>query len=318
MTQTIHPESLVRFGNLELLAKAAVEGFITGLHKSPFHGFSVEFAEHRQYNTGESTRHIDWKLYARTEKLFVKKYEEETNLRCRIVIDRSAGMYFPFDAKADRPDANKITFSVFAAASIIELLRRQRDAVGISLYSDRVEYTSQVKSGAVHIRHLYRELEKILVPAEAAQGKTTSTAEVLHRIADTIHRRSLVILFSDLFSNYGEGRSPETEKEKLMEAIRHLKHNKHEVILFRVSDRRLETEFEFENRPYIFIDPETGAEVRLNPAEIRDQYKNTLHRFEHDMRLVCGQHGVDYNEADIRDGLNKVLGSFMVKRQRML
>lgn len=318
MTVHLHPENLVRFGNLELLAKAAVEGFITGLHKSPFHGFSVEFAEHRQYNTGESTRHIDWKLYARTEKLFVKKYEEETNLRCRIVIDRSAGMYFPFDAKPDRPEANKITFSVFAAASLIELLRRQRDAVGVSLYSDHVEYTSQVKSGAVHIRHLYRELEKILVPGENVQGRTTSTAEVLHQIADTIHRRSLVILFSDLFSNYAEGKSPETEKNELMEAIRHLKHNKHEVIIFRVSDRRLETDFAFENRPYIFIDPETGAEIRLNPAEIRDSYKNTLKQFEHDMKLVCGQHGVDYNEADIREGLNKVMASFMIKRQRML
>lgn len=314
----IEPEKLVRFGNLELLAKAAVEGFITGLHKSPFHGFSVEFAEHRQYNTGESTRHIDWKLYARTEKLFIKKYEEETNLRCRIVIDQSAGMYFPFDAKPDKPDANKITFSVFAAASLIELLRRQRDAVGITLYSNGIEYASQVKSGAVHIRNLYHELEKMLVPAESTQGKTTSTAEVLHQIADTIHRRSLVILFSDLFSNYSEGNTPEKEQENLMEAIRHLKHNKHEVIIFRVSDRRLETDFAFENRPYIFIDPETGAEVRLNPSEIRDVYKNTLETFEHQMRLVCGQHGVDYNEADIRQGLNKVMASFMVKRQKMM
>ena len=150
------------------------------------------------------------------------------------------------------------------------------------------------------------------------QGRSSSTAEVLHQIADTIHRRSLVILFSDLFSNYAEGRSPETERDELMEAIRHLKHNKHEVIIFRVSDRRLETDFAFENRPYIFIDPETGAEVRLNPAEIRDSYKNTLKKFEHDMQLMCGQHGVDYNEADIREGLSKVMASFMIKRQRML
>lgn len=318
MTQTIHPESLLRFGNLELLAKAAVEGFITGLHKSPFHGFSVEFAEHRQYNTGESTRHIDWKLYARTDKLFVKRYEEETNLRCRIVIDRSAGMYFPFDAKPDRPDANKISFAVFAAASLIELLRRQRDAVGITLYSNEVEYASPVKSGLVHIRHLYNELEKILTPPAEGQGKATSTPAVLHQIADTIHRRSLVILFSDLFSNYDDTHTPQTERNELMEAIRHLRHNKHEVIIFRVSDRRLETEFAFENRPYLFIDPETGAELRLNPAEIRDAYRKTLQDFEHEMQLMCGQHGIDYNEADIGLGLNRVLSAFMVKRQRML
>ena len=318
MSLKIEPEKLTRFGNLELLAKAAVEGFITGLHKSPFHGFSVEFAEHRQYNTGESTRHIDWKLYARTDKLFVKKYEEETNLRCRIVIDHSAGMYFPFDAKADKPDANKITFSIFAAASLIELLRRQRDAVGITLYSQGIDFASPVKSGALHIRNLYHELEKIMVPGETMQGRTTSTPEVLHQIADTIHRRSLVILFSDLFSNYAEGKTPKTELDELMEAIRHLKHNKHEVIIFRVSDRRLETDFAFENRPYIFIDPETGSEVRLNPAELRQGYQETLHQFEHDIKLACGQHGVDYNEADIREGLNKVLTSFMVKRQRMM
>ncbi len=309
----IHPESLIRFGNLELLAKAAVEGFITGLHKSPFHGFSVEFAEHRQYNTGESTRHIDWKLFARTEKLFVKKHEEETNLRCRIVIDRSAGMYFPFDSAE-----NKIRFSVFAAASVIELLRRQRDAVGITLYDDEVKFASQVKSGLVHIRALYRELEKLLAPYSPGGEHRTSTPEVLHQIADTIHRRSLVIIFSDFFSDYSEGKTPRSELDKLMEAIRHLRHNKHEVILFRVTDKKLETDFAFENRPYLFIDPETGNEVRLNPVEIRDAYKKTVKELENEMRLLCGQHGVDYNEADIREGLFKVMTSFMTKRQKML
>jgi uncharacterized protein (DUF58 family) len=313
MTPEIHPESLVRLGNLELLAKAAVEGFITGLHKSPFHGFSVEFAEHRQYNTGESTRHIDWKLFARTEKLFVKKYEEETNLRCRIVIDRSAGMYFPFDSQE-----NKIRFSVFAAASLIELLRKQRDAVGISLYDDQIRYASQVKSGLMHIRSLYRELEQLLTPMQPGSGTGTSTPDVLHQIADTIHRRSLVILFSDFFSDYSEGKTPESELDRLMEAIRHLRHNKHEVIVFRVTDKKLETDFAFENRPYLFIDPETGREVRLNPVEVRDAYRKSLQQMETRLRLMCGQHGVDYNEADIGEGLLRVMMAFMVKRQKML
>lgn len=314
----IEPEKLIRFGNLELLAKAAVEGFITGLHKSPFHGFSVEFAEHRQYNSGESTRHIDWKLYARTDKLFVKKYEEETNLRCRIVIDKSAGMYFPFDAAHDKPGANKISFSVFAAASLMELLRRQRDAVGITLYSNEIEYASPVKSGAVHIRNLYHELEKLLHTGQPAKDSFTNTADILHQIADTIHRRSLVVLFSDMFSSYSENITPQSEHEKLMEAIRHLKHNKHEVILFRVSDRRTETDFMFDNRPYIFVDAETGAEVRANPAELREGYQKTLLDFERNLSLSMGQYGVDYNEADISEGINKVLTSFMVKRQKMM
>jgi uncharacterized protein (DUF58 family) len=313
MTPEIHPESLIRLGNLELLAKAAVEGFITGLHKSPFHGFSVEFAEHRQYNTGESTRHIDWKLYARTEKLFVKKYEEETNLRCRIVIDRSAGMYFPFDSAE-----NKIRFSVFASASLIELLRRQRDAMGITLYDDEIRFSSQVKSGLIHIRGLYRELEKLLSPTTPGIGSGTSTTEVLHQIAETIHRRSLVILFSDFFSDYSGGKTPDSELDRLMEAIRHLKHNKHEVIVFRVTDKKLETDFAFDNRPYLFIDPETGKEVRLNPTEIREGYQKSIRRLETRIRLMCGQHGVDYNEADISEGLSRVMMSFMTKRQRML
>jgi uncharacterized protein (DUF58 family) len=313
MTPEIHPESLVRLGNLELLAKAAVEGFITGLHKSPFHGFSVEFAEHRQYNTGESTRHIDWKLYARTEKLFVKKYEEETNLRCRIVIDQSAGMYFPFDSME-----NKIRFSVFAAASLIELLRKQRDAAGITLYDDQIRFTSQVKSGLIHIRSLFQELEKLLSPIAPGSGSGTSTPEILHQIAETIHRRSLVILFSDFFSDYSEEKTPDSEMDRLTEAIRHLRHNKHEVIIFRVTDKKFETDFAFDNRPYLFIDPETGKEVRLNPSEIRDGYQKSIRKLETRIRLMCGQHGVDYNEADIREGLFRVLMAFMTKRQRML
>ena len=143
-----------RLGRLELLAKQAVEGFITGLHKSPFHGFSVEFAEHRFYNPGESTKHIDWKLYARSDKMFVKRYEEETNLRCQIVIDSSSSMRYPQDVNLDDQGMNKLKFSVESSAALVELLKRQRDAVGLSLFSDGLDLHTPARSSSAHHRML--------------------------------------------------------------------------------------------------------------------------------------------------------------------
>ena len=198
----LRPEDFKEFSQLELLAKQVVEGFITGLHKSPFHGFSVEFAEHRIYNQGESTRHIDWKLFGKTEKLFVKKYEEETNLRCQIVIDDSSSMYFPEGKN------NKLTFSVQCAAVLIQLLKRQRDAIGLSVFSETIELHTQAKSTPVHLKMLYSELEKLYHPYRPDTYKKTFTVEALHNIAEAIHKRSLVILFSDMFDS-NEGREKE-------------------------------------------------------------------------------------------------------------
>ena len=180
---------LAHFGNLELLAKQVVEGFITGLHKSPFHGFSVEFAEHRLYNKGESTRHIDWKLFARSDKLFTKKYEEETNLRCQIVIDCSSSMLFPKDA-----ELNKFEFSVYAAASLIELLKRQRDAVGLSLFTDKLELHTAAKSSMTHHRYLYGELEKRMTNYSETAKKDTNAIQAIHDVAELCHQRSLVVI----------------------------------------------------------------------------------------------------------------------------
>src|SRR5580693_7777036 len=154
--ETINQQPLQQFTQLELIAKQVVEGFITGLHKSPFHGFSVEFAEHRIYNNGESTRHIDWKLFGKTERLYVKRYEEETNLRCQIVIDNSSSMYFP------EKGLNKITFSVQCAAALTELLKRQRDAVGLTVFSESIELHTAAKSTTVHQKMLFGEMEKLL------------------------------------------------------------------------------------------------------------------------------------------------------------
>lgn len=310
----IHPADFARFGNLELLAKQVVEGFITGLHKSPFHGFSVEFAEHRLYNTGESTRNIDWKLYARTEKLFVKKYEEETNLRCRIIVDASSSMYFPEPDSAHPERLQKIGFSVFAAASIIEMLRRQRDAVGLTVYTDSVKLQSQVKSNSSHIRNLYRELE-LLYFSKAPVQSPTRTIDVLHHLAETIHRRSLVILFSDMFS---PAAGNEAYLQELTQALRHLKHNRHEIIVFHVTAHQRELEFDYPNRPYRFIDLENGEELKLMPAEVREAYREASANFEHSIRLACARYGIDFIEADTDQGFHKILSAFMARRVKML
>ena len=208
------------YSKLELIAKQVVEGFITGLHKSPFHGFSVEFAEHRLYNTGESTKHIDWKLYGRTEKLFIKRYEEETNLRCQLIIDASSSMYFPeIDFNTDK--FNKIKFSVYAAAAIMNLLKKQRDAVGLSIFSDKLDIHSPTKSSSVHHKYLIHELEGLINAPK--KNTKTSSINALHTIAETVHKRSLMIIFSDMMENVADD-------EQLFAALQHLKYNKHEVI----------------------------------------------------------------------------------------
>jgi len=292
--------------HLEFLARQVVEGFITGLHKSPFHGFSVEFAEHRLYNTAESTRHIDWKLFARTEKLFVKRYEEETNLRCRILLDTSESMRYP-EKKGD--DAhNKLSFGIYAAAALTELMRRQRDAVGITTFSDRVDLHSPAKSTTAHHKFLFGEMEKLLDESES--GKGTAAASAIDEIAERIHRRSLVIVLSDMFDN-------SVEHERLYSALQHLKFNKHEVILFHITDKKTELDFNFENRPYTFVDSETGEEVKAHPNEVRDTYLERMNSFIHDLSVKCGQYGIDFVPADISEGFNQVLMRYMIKRKKL-
>lgn len=308
---SLHSQRVKQFSKLELIAKQVVEGFITGLHKSPFHGFSVEFAEHRLYNTGESTRHIDWKLYAKTEKLFVKRYEEETNLRCQIVIDTSSSMYYPIMDNSNEENVNKIGFSTYAAAALVHLLKKQRDAFGVSLFSDEVELHTETKSTTTHSQLVFTELDKLLKPLEKGVSKRSSGAQALHEIAEKISRRSLVILFSDMIEN------SEKNQDDLWNALQHLKHNKHEVILFHVLDKKKEIEFDFENRPYRFVDLETGEELKLNPLEVREAYKKSMKTFEHDLKLKCGQYKIDLVEVDISQGFDQVLLPYLLKRKKL-
>ena len=300
-----------RFQNLthlELLAKQVVEGFITGLHKSPFHGFSVEFAEHRLYNTGESTRDIDWKLYARTEKLFVKRYEEETNLRAQILLDTSGSMFYP-EKPGGEDGLNKLGFSVYAAAALIELLRRQRDAVGLSIFSDKVELHTDARSSEAHHKFLFEELEKWL-NVDPAEQRQTHVVQALHEIAERIHRRSLVLIFSDMLDN-------SDHHEALFNELQHLKYNKHEVVLFHVVDRDKELDFKFDNRPYTFVDPETGEMVKAHPNEVREHYLEGMRKFQKEIELHCGQYQIDYVVCDIKRGFHTVLLEYFHKRERM-
>jgi uncharacterized protein (DUF58 family) len=291
---------------LEFLARQVVEGFITGMHKSPFHGFSVEFAEHRQYNTGESTRHIDWKHYARTEKLFVKRYEEETNLRCRIVLDISSSMNYPEITGSDQ--TNKLNFSIHCAAAIMEIMRRQRDAVGLTCFSNKIDYHSQVRSAQSHHKVLFNHMEEIL--NTEAPNQKTGAASALSEIAERIHKRSLVIVFSDMFDT-------ENGNDELFSSLQRLKFNKHEVILFHVTDKKTEIDFDFKNRPYTFVDTETGEEVKLNPGEIKSQYLDSIKTYTHDLTLKCGQYGIEFISVDIADGYNPVLLKYLVKRKKL-
>jgi uncharacterized protein (DUF58 family) len=297
-----------QFDNLEFISKEVVEGFITGLHRSPFHGFSVEFAEHRLYNTGESTKHLDWKLFARTDRLFVKQYEEETNLRCQLVIDTSSSMLFPYE-KGKVSKINKLAFSVYSAAAIIYLLRKQRDAVGLSLFSDEIEFHSEARLSSVHIDLLYNQLGGLLRQEQAQLQKKTNTVDALHMIAENIHKRSLVILFSDLIA--------QDNTDELFEALQHLKYNKHEVLLFHVTDHRQEKEFDFRNQPYRFVDLETGEHLRFSPHDLKKNYERAMSDYFEEMRVRCGQYHIDLAEADINEDFKHVLYTYLLKRKRL-
>jgi uncharacterized protein (DUF58 family) len=307
---SIDQSRIEQFSSLEFLARQVVEGFITGLHKSPFHGFSVEFAEHRLYNSGESIRNIDWKLYGRTDRLYIKRFEEETNLRCQLLIDNSSSMYYPVTDKPDISHPTKIVFSVYVAAALTYLFRRQRDAAGISIFSDSIELHSQAKSSAVHYKYLYQELEKLLQSRSPETRKRSAVAETVHELAERIHKRSLVIILSDMFDNT-------SQVDDLFAALQHLRYNKHEVALFHVVDKQKELDFAFDNRPYRFIDLESGQQLKVFPSQVKSQYKTVVEKFTQELRLRCGQYRIDLVEADINAGFEQVLLPYLVKRQKL-
>ena len=298
---------LREFNNLELLARQVVEGFIIGLHKSPFHGFSVEFAEHRLYNPGESTKNIDWKIYARTDKLFSKKFEEETNLRCQIVIDASSSMYFP-ELTPEGKGLNKLRFSALAAASLMNLLKKQRDAFGLSIFDNDVHIHTKCKTSTSHYRLLLTHLDKLIRNPELS--RTTAAAGALHQIADSIHKRSLVVIFSDMLER-------RDDMDALLSGLQHLKHNKHEVVLFHVVEAETELAFAYDNRPYEFVDLESGERLKLRAKEVQESYQKQMQLFLNELRMKCLQYKIDFIPTDIRQGYGQILQNYLVKRGRM-
>jgi uncharacterized protein (DUF58 family) len=296
---------------LEFKARQVVEGFLTGMHKSPFHGYSVEFAEHRAYNPGESTRHIDWKLFARTDRAYIKRYEEETNLRCHLVLDTSSSMYYPALAPHDTEGMNKVRFATYAAAALTQLMRKQRDAVGLTLFSGTVEVDEAAKGNAAHIKRVMAHLEKVLGEQAPTHGRRTDIVQALHHIAVRAPRRSLVVILSDMM----EG--AEADEAALFDALQHLRFNKHDIILFHVVDRQVELELAVKDRPYTFVDMENGARVKAHPAQVRAAYREAVAAHWQRLRLKCAQYKIDLVAADIHKGFTPVLLEFFLKRSRI-
>jgi len=298
-------EIISGFKHLELLANQVVEGFISGMHKSPFHGFSAEFAEHKTYNSGESTKHIDWKLFAKTDRLYTKRYEEETNLRCHLIIDNSSSMHFP-KLKANQPFyESKIGFSILASAVLMNLLKKQRDAVGLSVFSDKYEFYAPEKGSDRHHRMLLNILENLL--ENQKEAKQTDTITYLHQIAEKMHRRSMIVLFTDMFQN--------EDNEKLFNALQHLKHNKHKVVLFHVIDEKRELSFDFDNTPRKFIDVESGEIINLFAENVKEEYEKNIKLYFKNLSMTCAQNKIKYVPVNVGANFEKILTTYLVEKQ---
>ncbi|MBO4586944.1 MAG: DUF58 domain-containing protein [Bacteroidales bacterium] len=304
-------EHISRYKSLDFFARQVVEGFITGRHKSPFHGFSVEFSDYRQYNNGESTKNIDWHLYGRTDRLYIKQFEEETNLRCQILIDQSRSMLFPTEHHGDIDHPNKLTFAVYAAAVLIELLHRQRDAFGLTLFSSHIDQQTPCRSSSVHQQYLLGELDKLLNLSDTHSPSPSGTniSEALHLTAEQLHKRSLVVLFTDAFSN-------SDTQEDLFDALRHLRHNKHEVIIFHTYDFAHEVNLDYDARPHLFIDLESGRQLKLQPNEIADAYRRQMTNLFSTLRQTAIQYHIEYVPVDIAQGFHQVMLPFLLKRSK--
>jgi len=302
------PHTIKGFSNLELLARKIVEGYISGIHKSPFLGFSSEFAEHSRYNPGESTRHIDWRLYAKTDELFTKRYEEETNLRCHLIIDNSSSMHYPtINEEPTLNNLNKISFSVLASACVMQLLKKQSDAVGLSVYSDTYEFYSKELGSQRHYRQIYGELNKLLTKPK--ENTSTKTYTYLHQIAEKLPRRSMVLLFTDMLQT-------EKEEVELFEALQHLTYKKHEVVLFHVLDTELEADFDFDNSPKRFTDVESGEYIDLYADQVKSLYKEEMERYLKKIESQRHRYRIQYVPVNVRDNFDTVLQAYLLERRK--
>ena len=301
----LSPSDLAQVSTFELRARAVVEGFITGLHKSPYHGFSVEFAEHRAYNPGDSLRHVDWKVYSRSDRLVTKRYEEETNLRQYVVLDTSTSMRYQGQA-----GVTKLEYGATLAAALHVLMTRQRDATGLVLFDRDVHTLVPPKSTRSHVRSLMARLSALLDLEDDDVGSETSPSRALHHVAERIPRRSLVVVISDLFATHDD-------LDASVRAFRHLRHRGHEVIVLHVVDRATEWSFEVGDHPVRLRDLETGEERTVQPAQARQAYLDAADRFFEDVRLQCREAGVDYTVLDTARPYAEALRAYLGKRKRL-
>ncbi len=303
----ITPQTLSLLDSMELRARQIVEGFITGLHKSPYYGFSVEFAEHRPYNIGDELRHIDWKVYAKRERYYVKQYEEETNLRSVILLDISPSMLFKYFG-----DWSKLKYGAHFSAALMYLMHSQRDASGLITFDDQIRDWYPPKTSWGHIQLMFKQLETYAAAKadKSTQQHGTASADVLHEVAERIHKRSLVIIISDLFEN-------RREQDRLISALKHLRHKKHEVILFNVLEKRSERQFDFPDRKYTFSDLETGRTLELLPVRIRKEYRDRVEEWTRRFRLACHEVHIDFEEIDTEGAFDMALLSYLNKRKRV-
>jgi uncharacterized protein (DUF58 family) len=297
----LDPVVVSKLKNIEIKARMIVEGFITGFHKSPYHGFSVEFAEHRPYNAGESLRNVDWKVYAKTDKLYTKRFEEETNLRCQVVLDISDSMRYPKDG------ISKLEYGAYLTAALQYLMVLQRDATGLTLFDEEIQFYAPPKSKKSWLIPIYSKLEEVVANKDKERHKT-AYARVIHQLARKFNRRSFVVLITDLFNQV-------EAQEELFRALRHLRHAKHEVILFHLLDRKTEERFNFPNRPLVLEDLESGEKIQVNPAQIREQYESIMIERKQVFKRKCHEFNIDFVEVDIAQSYDKVLTDYLIKRR---
>jgi uncharacterized protein (DUF58 family) len=293
MAITFDPTSLAKYGHLTLVARNLVEGFLTGVHKSPYKGFSVEFAEHRQYYPGDEIRHIDWRAVAKTDRYYVKEYEEETNLKAYLLVDASGSMAYKGASPA------KFQFAQYVAASLAYLMLHQRDAVGLVLHDTHVRAQIKPRATSKHLLQVLKALE------EARPGGETALAPLWHQVAEQVRQRSLVVILSDCFGDTGE----------LLRALQHLRHRRHEILLFHILAPE-EMEFPF-RRWTQFRSLELSTDRRLvDPQRLRKEYLANFERFRTELREACGKTQVDYHLIRTDEPVERALGVYLSRRQR--
>ena len=291
--QVLSPEIISRLNNLSLKARYVVEGFMVGLHKSPYHGFSVEFSEHRAYGAGDEIRHVDWKLWGKTDRYFVKQYEEETNLKAYLLIDQSLSMNYASNK------ISKLEYAKLISASLGYLMLKQQDAVGLTLFDDRIRVNIPARSKRSHLNVILSKMEKIKA------GPETRMAPVLHSTAEVIKKRGLIILISDLFDT----------QEEVLSGLQHFRYKGHEVIVFHIMDPQ-EMKLDFSQRTR-FRDMESGEEIITDPWHIQKEYQRDMEKFCNNYKIQCRQNNIDYIQLSTDSSLDMALSEYLLKRKRM-